>query len=52
MKGHGSLSLAAINQILPVLIDQGLDYYDAVKEAGLGEANIYDPNASEDWLQR
>ena len=44
-KGHGSLSLAAINRILPVLIDQGLDYSEAVKEAGLGEANMYDPNA-------
>ena len=43
--GHGSLSKKAIDKILPVLRDQGLIYYDAVKEAGLGEANLYDPSA-------
>ena len=43
--GHGSLSKAAIDKILPVLRDQGLNYYEAVKEAGLGEHNLYDPNA-------
>ena len=43
--GHGSLSKAAIDKILPILRDQGLIYYDAVREAGFGEANRYDPNA-------
>ena len=43
--GHGSLSKAAIDKILPIMRDQGLIYYDAVKEAGFGEANLYDPNA-------
>ena len=43
--GHGSLSKAAIDKILPVLRDQGLNYYEAVRGAGLGEANLYDPNA-------
>ena len=43
--GHGSLSKKAIDRILPVIRDQGLIYYDAVKEAGFGEANRYDPNA-------
>jgi CRISPR-associated endonuclease Csn1 len=43
--GHGSLSKKAIDKILPVLRDQGLIYYEAVKEAGLGDANLYDPNA-------
>ena len=43
--GHGSLSKAAIDKILPVLRDQGLNYYEAVKEAGLGEHNLYDSNA-------
>lgn len=42
---HGSLSREAIKLILPVMRDQGLIYYDAVKEAGLGDANLYDPNA-------
>lgn len=43
--GHGALSKAAIDKILPILRDQGLDYYEAVREAGFGEANLYDPNA-------
>lgn len=43
--GHGSLSKKAIDLILPVIRDQGLIYYDAVREAGFGEANLYDPNA-------
>ncbi len=43
--GHGALCKKAIDKILPVLKDQGLIYYDAVKEAGFGEANRYDPNA-------
>ena len=43
--GHGALSKKAIDRILPVMRDQGLNYYDAVKEAGLGEANLYDKHA-------
>ena len=43
--GHGALPKAAIDKILPILRDQGLDYYEAVREAGFGEANLYDPNA-------
>ena len=43
--GHGALSRKAIDKIVPILKDQGLIYYDAVKEAGFGEANLYDPNA-------
>ena len=36
--GHGSLSKAAIDKILPILRDQdSTDYYSAVQEAGLGE---------------
>ena len=27
------------------MIDQGLQFYDAVKEARFDEANLYDPNA-------
>ena len=43
--GHGTLSKKAIDRILPIIRDQGLTYYDAVKEAGFGAANLYDPNA-------
>ncbi len=43
--GHGALSKSAIDKILPILKDQGLGYYEAVGEAGFGEANLYDPNA-------
>ena len=43
--GHGMLSKKAIDRILPIIRDQGLIYYDAVKEAGFGAANLYDPNA-------
>ena len=43
--GHGALSKKAIDRILPIIRDQGLIYYDAVKEAGFGEANLSDPNA-------
>ena len=42
--GHGSLSKKAIDRILPVIRDQGLIYTDAVREAGFGEANLYNPN--------
>ena len=42
--GHGSLSKAAIDKILPILRDQGLDYHDAKEEAGL-DGDEYDPNA-------
>ncbi len=44
--GHGALSKEAIDRILPFLRDHGLIYYDAVKEAGFGEANLYDPHAA------
>ena len=43
--GHGALSKKAIDRILPIIRDQGLIYYDAVREAGFGEANLYDLNA-------
>ena len=39
--GHGALSKKAIDRILPVIRDQGLIYYDAEREAGFGEANLY-----------
>ena len=42
--GHGALSKAAIDKILPILRDQGLSYYEAKKEAGL-DGDEYDPNA-------
>ena len=40
--GHGSLSKKAIDQILPIMVDNGLNYYDAVHEAGLEIANLFD----------
>ena len=42
--GHGMLSKAAIDKILPVMHDQGLQYWDSVEEAGLGDHNLYNPN--------
>ena len=42
--GHGMLSKAAIDKILPVMRDQGLQYWDSVEEAGLGDHNLYNPN--------
>lgn len=44
--GYGSVSLAAIQRILPVMRDQGLQYWQAVEEAGLGTHNLYDPDKS------
>lgn len=44
--GHGALSKKAIDKILPIMRDQGLNYYKAVKKAGFGAANLYDPDAS------
>ena len=44
--GHGSLSKAVIDKILLIMRDQGLIYYDAVKEAGFGEANLSRPKRS------
>lgn len=43
--GHSSLSKAAIDQILPVLRDQGLVYSDAVKEAGFTDTSLHDSDA-------
>lgn len=43
--GHSSLSKAAIDQILPVLRDQGLVYTDAVKEAGFTDTSFHDSDA-------
>lgn len=44
-QGHGSLSKKAIDKILPILRDQGLRYDEAVRESGLGEANLYHAGA-------
>ena len=38
--GHGALSKKAVDQLLPIYRNQGLDYYDAIKEAGLSDANL------------
>lgn len=43
--GHSSLSKAAIDQILPVLQDQGLVYSDAVKEAGFTDTSLHNSDA-------
>ena len=42
--GHGMLSKAAIDKILPVMRDEKKPYWNSVKEAGLGNHNLHDPD--------